>query len=185
MERKCLDGDLRLILQSAPVLKGCKQSCMLFLTDRELTGLRKSVRKASLSMCVLYSAGSKLLTLLYRKDQMMQCLRVESVRSFLESFGYAADSFTGCLPMLRKRLKQFYEKQTAVYPHEVGIFLGYPLCDVWGFWQHGGKEYLHSGYWKVYDNLEETMERFRAFDLAKAEAVDEWFSGRNIDEIAC
>lgn len=39
------------------------------------------------------------------------------------------------------------------FPHEMGLLLGYPIEDVVGFMEHSGKEYLYSGYWKVYENV--------------------------------
>ena len=36
------------------------------------------------------------------------------------------------------------------FPHEIGVFLGYPLADVIGFIQNRGKNFTACGYWKVY-----------------------------------
>ena len=36
------------------------------------------------------------------------------------------------------------------FPHEIGVFLGYPLADVIGFIQNRGKSFTTCGYWKVY-----------------------------------
>ena len=38
------------------------------------------------------------------------------------------------------------------FPHEVGLFLGYPLDDVTGFIEQKGKNYKCCGIWKVYGN---------------------------------
>ena len=38
------------------------------------------------------------------------------------------------------------------FPHEVGLFLGYPLEDVHGFVRSGGRNYKLNGYWKVYSD---------------------------------
>lgn len=42
---------------------------------------------------------------------------------------------------------------TKNFPHEIGIFLGYPLDDVIGFIEH--KPYYLVGDWKVYQNVNE------------------------------
>ena len=78
----------------------------------------------------------------------------------------------------------YYEKKD-IFPHEVGVFLGYPLCDIQGFIKSQGDAYLFSGYWKIYDNLNQTLLKFADFDRAKEEAVDEWFAGKKLYEIAC
>ena len=36
------------------------------------------------------------------------------------------------------------------FPHEIGLFLGYPAEDVAGFISHKGHDFCYSGYWKVY-----------------------------------
>ena len=38
------------------------------------------------------------------------------------------------------------------FPHEIGIFLGYPLEDVRGFIEHSGKNFSTCGLWKVYSD---------------------------------
>lgn len=40
-----------------------------------------------------------------------------------------------------------------VFPHEVGLFPGYPLEDVIAFEQYAGTGYAYSGYWKTYGNV--------------------------------
>ena len=41
-------------------------------------------------------------------------------------------------------------QSTKGFPHEIGIFLGYPLEDVVGFITNNGCNYKYSGCWKVY-----------------------------------
>ena len=43
-----------------------------------------------------------------------------------------------------------YMNGSKIFPHEMGLLLGYPVEDVTGFMVHGGKNSLYSGYWKVY-----------------------------------
>ena len=47
------------------------------------------------------------------------------------------------------------------FPHEVGLFLGYPLDDVTGFIEQKGKNYKCCGIWKVYGNEKQTQMLFR------------------------
>ena len=39
---------------------------------------------------------------------------------------------------------------SCAFPHEIGLFLGYPFEDVMGFIENKGENYLCSGCWKVY-----------------------------------
>ncbi len=48
--------------------------------------------------------------------------------------------------------KRFEEKKE--FPHEIGLFLGYPLEDVKGFRINSGAGCKFCGYWKVYGDVE-------------------------------
>ncbi|MBE6381939.1 MAG: DUF3793 family protein [Lentisphaerae bacterium] len=42
-------------------------------------------------------------------------------------------------------------------PHEVGVFIGYPLKDVAGFMRHIPATPVHRGAWRVYGDAEAVM----------------------------
>ncbi|MDO4789165.1 MAG: DUF3793 family protein [Johnsonella sp.] len=175
--------ELRIILQIAFVLKGYKEAGMLFIENRELQTVREHIKRSSLRMSILYSDKKRLLLFIYRKYALDSYLSLEGIRGFLKGYGYLGRSVEDFLPKLRERIADFY-RRSKLFPHEVGAFLGYPLCDIEGYVDNQGGGYLFSGYWKVYDNLEMTLERFAEFDRAKYEAIDEWLSGKEIYEIA-
>ena len=51
---------------------------------------------------------------------------------------------------------------------QIGIFLGYPLEDVLGFIENGGKNCLSCGCWKVYSNECEALKAFERYEKCKA-----------------
>ena len=53
------------------------------------------------------------------------------------------------------------------FPHEIGLFLGYPLGDVMGYIENAGRNSKCSGCWKVYCNECEAMKLFAKFDKCK------------------
>ena len=55
----------------------------------------------------------------------------EQAKSLLREQGYDGLAPAGCLSRLRQRLTQEPE-----FPHEIGLFLGYPPEDVRGFMEH-------------------------------------------------
>lgn len=174
---------LKLILQIAAVLKSHKISNMVFMSYSELVIAYKELAKAGLSLAVLYSDTDKHLVFIYRKKELNVYLECAEVRAFLSSYGYRGECFNMYLSKLKSRMQEFYIDKSE-FPHEIGVFLGYPMCDIKGFLNHRGLDYLYSGYWKIYDNLDETLKKFQAFDEAKKQAVEELFSGRTIYEIA-
>lgn len=56
---------------------------------------------------------------------------------------------------IKERIRQLED-----FPHEIGLFLSYPIEDVLGFIENRGKNYILNGYWKVYGNEEEARKSF-------------------------
>ena len=95
------------------------------------------------------------------------------------------DSFPAekMLERLSQRVKDFSEKGMG-FPHEIGMFLGYPVADIRGFIENEGRKYLMIGYWKVYSNLSQARMIFKEYDRAKECAVQEYLTGKSIREIS-
>ena len=87
------------------------------------------------------------------------------------------------LDRLAERVGSF-EKRGLGFPHEIGVFLGYPPEDVKGFIENEGQKYLMIGYWKVYSDLARARMIFKEYDRAKDCAVNEFLTGKSIREIA-
>ena len=72
------------------------------------------------------------LVYLYRKAELDALLGQEEHADFLREMGYEPwEDSRGCLRQLAARLCLEGE-----FPHEIGVFLGYPLADVKGFIRH-------------------------------------------------
>ena len=176
--------ELRLIIQNAAVLKGKRISGMLFLNDKELARISMKLHNTNISLIILCTCKKRHLVMVYRAKELEEHLRSKEVSDYLREFGYRRDDFISNLIRLHQRMNGFYNKMKE-FPHEVGVFLGYPICDIKGFLENKGKRYLHSGYWKIYGNLEETRKKFLSYDEAREIAIDEFLSGRELESIAC
>ena len=53
------------------------------------------------------------------------------------------------------------------FPHEIGLFLDYPLVDVIGFIRNTGKNCKCSGCWKAYGNAKEAEKTFCKYKNAE------------------
>ena len=176
--------ELRLIIQNAAVLKGKRISGMLFLNDKELARISMKLHNTNISLIILRTCKKRHLVMVYRAKELEEHLRSKEVSDYLREFGYRRDDFISNLIRLHQRMNGFYNKMKE-FPHEVGVFLGYPICDIKGFLENKGERYLHSGYWKIYGNLEETRKKFLSYDEAREIAIDEFLSGRELESIAC
>ena len=70
------------------------------------------------------------------------------------------------------------------FPHEMGLFLGYPVEDVEGYLNNNGENSLYTGYWKVYENLDEKFRLFKSFEAAKENIIRFLAQGVSIKNIA-
>ena len=64
-------------------------------------------------------------------------LKAKASESFCCTYGYDTSNLEACLERLKERIAQCEE-----FPHEIGMFLGYPLEDVRGFIEKQRQELL-------------------------------------------
>lgn len=102
--------------------------------------------------------GAACLVLVYRPAMLERRLRDPAVRAFLRAQGYVEDSLEGYLSQLGRRLEE-----SAEFPHEIGVFLDYPLEDVQGFMANRGAGAVCQGCWKAYGDAQEAYRRFRLY----------------------
>ncbi|MDO5424731.1 MAG: DUF3793 family protein [Eubacteriales bacterium] len=171
--------EMEIARQCAPVLAGLKPSNLLILEDR-LTAPRDAFPEgAGLSARLLYQGPRKSIWLVYRRVELERVLALPEIREFLKEWGYSESCMDCMLRRLAARFAACREKKQA-FPHEMGVFLGYPLGDVKGFITYGGKNYLYSGYWKVYENVEETKKQFQLFEAVKTSLTEAVRNGMGI-----
>ena len=77
-----------------------------------------------------------------------------------------------------------YSDGTMQFPHEIGAFLGYPVMDMKGFIEHNGKDFVFSGYWKVYHDVQGAVKLFQRYDEERRQTIREVIMGKSIREIA-
>ena len=106
---------------------------------------------------------------------MVRELSRPEIISFLVSTGYQAGTIDQMLEQLRARLHHSEE-----FPHEIGVFLGYPLSDVLGFIKNHGSNCKGMGDWKVYGDLGEAQKTFAKFKKCREIYADLWHQGRTI-----
>ena len=68
-------------------------------------------------------------------------------------------------------------------PHEVGLFLGYPLADVVGFIENEGKNCKCAGCWKVYGNEAAARRRFAQFKACRYIYAYQFQNGRTLSQL--
>lgn len=128
----------------------------------EFARLSDELRGKGVKLTILRLRGGKALLYVYRPDELERVLRDEEIRCFMMTCGYSRFDAAGAIQTLRSRLKD-----TAAFPHEIGVFLGYPLADVLGFIENCGRNCLACGCWKVYSDLCFALQTFRRYEKCK------------------
>lgn len=134
------------------------------------------------SIHILFEDESRYLILIYNQNLLYQVLHKEETMRYLKSRGYRVDHVNQCLKQLTINYNH-YKKNKTYFPHEIGVFLGYPLHDVQDFIKNSGRNYILCGCWKVYHNAEKATSLFHLFHMLRTEAVHMILEGRELREI--
>ena len=175
--------EVKIANQCAPVLAGIKPSNMLVLENKHIRDVVRVLEGTGLSWRCLYAGEEKNIWLLYRKEAMEEIVGGKEQMLFLKEWGYKEDTLERMLIKFSQRFRQYRKDKNLPFPHEMGVFLGYPMADVKGFIKYEGKNYLYCGYWKVYENVEERKELFRTYEEIRKVFVEEARKGKNLWQI--
>ncbi|MCR5201500.1 MAG: DUF3793 family protein [Lachnospiraceae bacterium] len=170
--------DKFLVEQCAPTLAGLKTGSMFIIrnesnadADREIINLNKLLSTKGLRAISLNRTDSYTLIYIYRPDFLKRDLNEPEAREILKDLGYDNESISKCILKLTKRFSEENE-----FPHEIGLFLGYPPFDVKCFLTHPDEGVKCVGTWKVYSDekkAESTFFKFKKCTEVYKRLIDE------------
>lgn len=172
-----------IVSQCAPFLKGIKAASLLNINREYVWEIFREMKDTGISYRLLLAERERCLILFYRKEELEESLNQREVRSLLREYGYVEKDVEGVLSHLLMRML-WYSRGEIAFPHEIGVILGYPVQDVREFICRNGQDSLFTGYWKVYHDPLRAQIVFFTYDKAKDSAVNEFLSGKTIQEIA-
>ena len=158
--------ETQLALQCAPLITGLKISNMLIVSNEDEKLVRAILKRTGISCYRLLQNEKKITLLLFRRNQLEKFLEREDVSEVLREEGYVEIQLGRILSIFQMRYRA-YMNGSKIFPHEMGLLLGYPVEDVTGFMVHGGKNSLYSGYWKVYADVPAKKHIFTRYDEAR------------------
>lgn len=118
----------------------------------------RRLNSKGVSLKALRISKENALLYVYREKKLKEDFSKNGVAEFLSSCGYDVTDIQSCIERLSKRICK-----SKSFPHEIGLFLGYPLGDVTGFIENKGKNSLYTGFWKIYCNKNETLKIFEKY----------------------
>ena len=120
----------------------------------DLRKLNQMLSRKGLRIIPLRWNDGRALLYLYRPRMLEKDLQNDLATQLLAECGYTSANPNSYVAQLITRLRGSLD-----FPHEVGLFLGYPPADVDGF-MHRKQTCKLSGIWKVYDDVEGAEKSF-------------------------
>lgn len=157
---------MRFLLQkTAAVYRGVKPGELLRLKHcYPLSGspeclCREDIFAAlKLDYLILREDGDGALVLFFDRKNLVQTLNSAENMACLGRYGYLA---TDDLDAHLARLKRNFAGRD--FPHEIGIFIGYPAKDVIGFIEKAAPTAVAKGDWRVFGDAGESVNRMRLY----------------------
>jgi len=163
---------------SAPALCGIKPASLFSLSSAlysagkcKLEQWQNDFLKSNRHFVSLQKENNRVLMFIFDRTLLESVISSAENALYLKSKGYSPESgFSSVLGELLRRLSFNRE-----FPHEVGLFLGYPLCDVIGF-ERDSSDFKYSGFWKVYGDQAEAERKMKMYKSCSEKCM-EWLAG--------
>lgn len=148
--------------------------------NKYITTLNKKLVKKGLRVIPLRINNEKRSAMIYvyRPKKLSADLSNEEALRILSERNYMQNSSFGCVLELMKRLKTNED-----FPHEIGLFLGYPPEDVCGFIENGAANCKCVGTWKVYGNEAQARETFEKYKKCTRVYCNHFAKGSSIEHL--
>jgi hypothetical protein len=170
-----------IINHCSPVLLGFKPAALFTLPSEDCLACLSGLLPSAITLMILRKNGGRRQALAFDKGLLEKTLLDERVLALLESMGYPPGrrKIPGAAPHPSRGVPEdspvfpylAYFKQRfetlRQFPHEIGLFLGYPVEDVLGFVKYRGRNYKLCGVWKVYGNVERARRDFSRYEVCR------------------
>lgn len=168
--------------QCAPVIAGIKPSNLLIVEKGNQKGLEHVLKGTGICKYLLHTSEEKDYWFLFEPGELEMLLAQPEKAAYLKESGYDTQNMELVLMRLAVRFSS-YKQGWDEFPHEMGVLFGYPLGDVKGFIENGGKNFKISGYWKVYDDVVSARRTFKLYAYAKQTVLELCGQGVRIPDI--
>ena len=145
---------------------------------RQLRIWNERLERKGVSLLLLRVRKKSAMIYVFRRFLLQRDLSDPQTAYFLSCCGYPDTGADDALGHLKRRL---LEKEN--FPHEIGLFLGYPLRDVIGFIRNEGKNCKCADCWKVYGDVKAAQNTFERYERCKKIYSRQWKKGKPIEQL--
>ena len=174
-----------IVRHCSPTLAGLKTANMFSCsftskeeTVKQIRALNRRLSGKGIRVLPLRYGERSVLIYIYRPKKLKDDLRHSEAESILKCCGYSCHSPEKCIVSLIDKLKNGQD-----FPHEIGLFLGYPAEDVRGFIEHGARTSKLVGHWRVYGDEERARKAFAKFKKCTEVYTRKFTRGNSIDKL--
>ena len=174
-----------LIQHCSPTLAGIKTGNLFSCAydDAEeikqcVRGLNKKLAKKGVRILPLRYKAKRALIYVYRPSLLGRDLCSNFACDILYRMGYSCQSPEICIVELIRRLRYCDD-----FPHEIGLFLGYPPEDVNGFIENKADNFKCVGCWKVYGDEQNALSLFEKYRKCTDAYCKQWAKGESIERL--
>ena len=172
----------------AQTLAGIKTANLFTCTYGDRSEVVKDVRryngllsKKGVRILPVRYSDHRVLIYVFRESFLKKDLCDKETSDILKSFGYEVGNTYACICCLKRKLESFTDSK--YFPHEVGLFLGYPPKDVKGFIENNGECSKCTGCWKVYGDEKKAKDTFDKYKMCTAEYMKRYSEGVGLDNL--
>ena len=177
-----------IVRHCAPTLAGIKTANLFSvkITSKaelyeNIRAMNKRFRYKGLCFIPLSVCDKKALIYVFRPKKLKEDFSSPLAAKFLLKMGYTPDCSEGCgrcICLLRSRLVKNGE-----FPHEIGLFLGYPPADVKGFIENNASCEKCVGCWKVYSDVNAALKTFSRYKKCTEVYNRHFENGASLDKL--
>lgn len=171
-----------LIEQCVPTLAGMKAASLFNyffekqqMAIEEIKNANEVINERGVYVEALCWKKNSVLIYVFRPKIIENKLEIKEIKELLYEYGYKNYNVYACIKYLKKRLDM-----CDGFPHEIGVFLDYPIEDVKGFIENKGKNCKICGMWKVYRDEKEKEKIFEKFVKCKLVYMKVFKEGRTL-----
>lgn len=178
-------SDELIIRNCSPTLAGIKTGSIFSCPYRsgkelmdDIRSLNRRLVPKGLRVLPLRRTEKRALIYVFRANDLRRDLSNQAVIELLQKRGYQDIRLEPCVRQLIGRLRENGE-----FPHEIGVFLGYPPEDVCGFIENKACGQKCVGCWKVYGDEKTARRTFEKYKKCTRVYCSQWEKGKSIERL--
>lgn len=179
-------SDELIVKKCSPTLAGIKTGNMFSIritkdedVYSEVRDLNRALLGKGIRVIPLKVTNELALIYVYRPKFLKKDLKEKKALKILKDMGYHLESPERCIVQLVGRLKENPD-----FPHEIGLFLGYPPSDVACFIKHPRVGVKCSGCWKAFSKPDKARKTFHRFTMCTKEYEELSKNGKSLTQLA-